>query len=237
MRGDLHGSGEVKLADDARLDALCGEYLLGSLRGAARRRFDRALRDEPRVAQRLERWQRMFTPRYSKMIEAQPSGDVWRRLERDLGLARYRMPWHRRVAFWRGWAAAATVALALAIGMQVLRPTPEPSAPIAILAGKAEAAQVTALLSRDGRTLELRAARPVVAGPTQSYELWLLPGGNAAPISIAVLGNLDARFAVPSALVGRLAAGAKLAVSVEPAGGSPTGAPTGPVILIGEITA
>jgi anti-sigma-K factor RskA len=32
-------------------------------------------------------------------------------------------------------------------------------------------------------------------------------------------------------------AGAKLAVSVEPAGGSPTGAPTGPVILVGEIRA
>jgi anti-sigma-K factor RskA len=29
----------------------------------------------------------------------------------------------------------------------------------------------------------------------------------------------------------------KLAVSVEPAGGSPTGAPTGAVILVGEITA
>jgi anti-sigma-K factor RskA len=119
----------------------------------------------------------------------------------------------------------------------MLGPAPEPSAPLAVLAGKAEAAQVTALLSRDGRTLELRAARPVVAGPTQSYELWLLPGGSAAPISIAVLGSLDARFAVPPALVGRLAAGAKLAVSVEPAGGSPTGAPTGPVILVGEITA
>jgi anti-sigma-K factor RskA len=236
MRGGLHGSREVRIADNARLDALCGEYLLGSLRGAARRRFERALREEPRVVQRLEHWQGMFTPRYSKMIAAQPSGNVWKRLERELGLARYRMPWHRRAAFWRAWAVAATAALALAIGMQVLRPAPEPSALIATLAGKAEAAQVTAFLSRDGRTLELRAARPVVAGPAQSYELWLLPPGGA-PISLAVLGSLDARFALPPAQVGRLSAGAKLAVSVEPAGGSQTGAPTGPVILVGEITA
>jgi anti-sigma-K factor RskA len=227
----------VKIADNGLLDALCGEYLLGTLRGAARRRFERALRDEPRVALRLDHWQGMFTPRYAKMIEAQPSGGIWKRLERELGLARYRTPWHRRAGFWRGWALAATAALALAIGLQTLRPAPEAAGPIAKLAGKAEAAQVTALLSRDGRTLELRAARPVVAGPTQSYELWLLPGANAAPISIAVLGSLDARFAVPPALVGRLAAGAKLAVSVEPAGGSPTGAPTGPVILVGDITA
>ena len=40
---------------DARpvLDALCGEYLVGTLRGAARRRFERALREEPLVGGRL----------------------------------------------------------------------------------------------------------------------------------------------------------------------------------------
>jgi anti-sigma-K factor RskA len=227
----------MRLADKALLDALCGEYLLGTLRGGARRRFERALRQEPRVALRLNHWQAMFTPRYSKMIEAQPSGGVWKKLERELGLARYRTPWHRRAAFWRGWAIAATAALALAIGLQVLKFGPEAPLPIATLAGKAEVSQVTALLSRDGRTLQLRAARPVVAGPKQSYELWLLPPGGAAPISLAVLGSLDARFALPPAQVGRLGAGAKLAVSVEPAGGSPTGAPTGPVILVGDITA
>src|SRR5262249_53422021 len=154
-----------------RLDALCGEYLLGTLRGSARRRFERALREEPRVAQRLAYWQGIFTPRDAKMIEAQPSGSVWKRLERELGLARYRGPWHRRAGFWRGWALAATAALALAIGLAVLRPGPEPAQPIATLAGKTEVAQVTALLSHDGRSLELRAARPVVAGPAQSYEL------------------------------------------------------------------
>ncbi len=33
----------------------------------------------------------------------------------------------------------------------------------------------------------------------------------------------------------KLRTGAKLAVSVEPAGGSLTGGPTGPVILVGEV--
>jgi anti-sigma-K factor RskA len=76
----------------------------------------------------------------------------------------------------------------------------------------------------------------VVAGPQQSYELWLLPEEGGAPISLAVLGSLDARFKLPEAQVSRVRSGAKLAVSVEPAGGSPTGGPTGPVILVGQIT-
>src|SRR5262245_27991385 len=139
----------MKLADDARLEPLCGEDLVGTLRGRARRRFERALREEPIVASRLAHWQGLFTPRYSKMIETQPSGSVWKRLERELGLARYRTPWHRRAGFWRGWAIAATLVLAVAIGLQVGIQVDWPGReaqaplPIARLAGQAEVSQVT----------------------------------------------------------------------------------------------
>lgn len=227
----------MKIENSPLLDALCGEYLLGTLRGPARRRFERALRSEPRAALRLQHWQRLFAPRYSAMIEVEPSAQVWKRLERELGLSRYRAPWHRRAAFWRGWAAAATAALLLAVGLQIWRPVEDRAPPVQIaeLAGQDPAARVTAALYPDRRTLELRAARPLVAGPAQSYELWLLPAEGGPPISLAVLGALDARFQLAAGHRERLRAGAKLAVSVEPPGGSPTGAPTGPVILIGEL--
>jgi anti-sigma-K factor RskA len=226
----------MKLAHRRELDALCGEYLLGTLRAGARRRFARALRDESLVAQRLGYWQRVFAVRYADHVAVTPDVRTWKRLEQTLNLARYRVPWYRRIALWQGWAAAATAALVLTIAVQVLRPSAMIElAAVAQLAAKGEAATVTALLSKDGRTLELRSARAIVAGPQQSYELWLLPAEGTAPISLAVLGQLDARFALPAAQIGRLRQGAKLAVSVEPAGGSPTGAPTGPVILVGEI--
>jgi anti-sigma-K factor RskA len=227
----------MKLENTPSLDALCGEYLLGTLQGRARQRFERALREEARVALRLRHWQDVFAPRYSKMVEVQPSPQSWNRLERELGLSRYRTPWHRRLGFWRGFAAAATAALALGIGFEMLRPlATEPAlTPIAQLEGKADAARVTAALSRDRNTLELHAARPVVAGPAQSYELWLIPAEGGTPLSLAVLGNLDARVPVAPALAKRLVPGAKLAITVEPAGGSPVPGPTGPVIAVGPI--
>jgi anti-sigma-K factor RskA len=228
----------MRLARHPKLDALCGEYLVGTLRGHARRRFERALKAEPLVAQRLTYWQRTFALPYTNKIEMQPAAQTWRRLESELQLARYRTPWWRGATFWRGWAVAATAALVLVVATQVALPPRAPAlAVIAQLEGKTEVARVTAQLSPDGRTLALRAARPVAAGPQQSYELWLIPAEGGAPISLAVLGQLDAQLSVPGAQVGRLKSGAKLAVSVEPAGGSPTGAPTGPVILIGEIKA
>jgi len=209
----------------AALDALCGEYLVGTLRGAARRRFERALREQPLVAQRLQHWRNNFTPRYARMIESQPSPQVWKRLEKTLGLVR--PPWFQRFR----WAIAVTAVLIVVIGLQLARQEAD-GVPIAELSGKA--ATVSAQLSRDGRTLVLRADRPVLAGPAQSYELWLLtPEGGV--LSLAVLGSLDARFEVPERYRGRLRG--QLAVSVEPSGGSPTGKPTGPVILVGPIKA
>src|SRR5918996_1156019 len=71
--------------------------------------------EERRVATRLAYWQRAYVPTPSKMIEVEPAARVWRQLERELQLARYRTPWHRRLGFWRGFAAAATAALALGI--------------------------------------------------------------------------------------------------------------------------
>jgi anti-sigma-K factor RskA len=226
----------MKLARHPQLDALIGEYVLGSLRGSARRRFERALREEPAVALRLRTLQRDFAPRYSERIAEAPAAGGWSRLQRELNLLRYRAPWHSRASFLRAWAFGATAALLLSAVLLVLRTTTETTlAPIAHLAMKGASPSVTAHLSADGRTLVLHADRPVVAGPLQSYELWLIPAEVGAPLSLAVLGQLEATLQMPAGHVGRLRKGAQLAVSVEPAGGSPSGAPTGPVILHGAI--
>ncbi|HEX5093582.1 MAG TPA: anti-sigma factor [Burkholderiales bacterium] len=229
----------MRIGSSPLLDALCGEYVLGTLRGPARRRLARARREEPQVAARLRYWEETFMPEYTTRFDVAPSKRTWRALERELGLARYRPAWYRRAGFWRNWALGATFALALAVGLRTPGPeSPQAPAwrPIAQLSAAGGGAPgVTAGLSADGGTLELRAARPVLAGSAQSYELWLLPAGGGAPVSLAVLGSLDARVALAPGRRPGLRAGAKLAVSVEPAGGSPTGAPTGPVILVGEV--
>jgi anti-sigma-K factor RskA len=226
----------MRLARHRQLDALIGEYMLGTLRGSARRRFERALREEPAVALRLRTLQQEFTPNYSEAIAETPRGGGWQRLERELNLSQYRARWYSRVSFLRGWAVGVTAALVLGLTLLALRATTETTlAPIAQLAMKGAPPSVTAAVSADRRVLELRAARPIVAGPLQSYELWVIPEGGA-PISLAVLGQLDGTLRVPEGHVERLRKGALLAITVEPAGGSPTGAPTGPVILAGVIS-
>jgi len=225
----------LKLAAHASLDAVCGEYLVGTLRGAARRRFERALADEPLVALRLAYWQRTMAVGYSPRIEVQPAAGGWRRLERELGLRALAPKWHQRLGLWRAWAGAATAALVIVVAVESWRPGAPPLATVALLEAGAGHANVTAQMSADHRVLVLSAARPVLASPQQSFELWLIPAGGA-PISLGVAGSLDTRFELRPALAAGIVAGAKLAISVEPAGGSPTGGPTGPVIAIGSVS-
>jgi anti-sigma-K factor RskA len=226
----------MKLARHPHLDALCGEYILGTMRGRPRRRFERALKEEPFVAARLAYWQRTHAPRPSDQMRIQPDPATWHRLENELGLAKYRQPWWRRSGLWRVWATVATAALVIVAGIEFQRwESPHQLVEVAKLGTKEQPNTVTASLSADREFLELRAARPIEAGPAQSYELWVIPKEGGAPLSLAVLGRLDARLVVPQGHRKRLQAGATLAVSVEPAGGSPTGAPTGPVIMTGAI--
>lgn len=226
----------MKLARHRQLDALIGEYMLGTLRGAPRRRFERALREEPTVALRLRTLQQEFTPSYSERVTQTLPVTGWERLVRELNLSQYRAPWYSRVSFLRGWALGVTAALVIGVALLTLRATTETTlTPIAQLAMKGAPPSVIAAVSADRRTLELRAARPIVAGPMRSYELWVIPEGGA-PLSLAVLGQLDGTLRVPEGHVNQLRKGAVLAISVEPIGGSPTGLPTGPVILTGAIS-
>ena len=87
-------------------------------------------------------------------------------------------------------------------------------------------------------TADRLAVHPVqeLAPTPQAHELWLLPSDGAAPISLGVLDPQgDTRRPLPADVAARLTPGAGLAVSLEPAGGSPTGAPTGPITYRGQL--
>ena len=86
------------------------------------------------------------------------------------------------------------------------------------------------LRAQDRNRIEITAlnAPPATAG--RAYELWLIPDADAPPQSLGLLPASGRQtVTVPAALR------TQLAVSIEPAGGSPTGLPTGPVIYRGVL--
>jgi len=63
----------------------------------------------------------------------------------------------------------------------------------------------------------------------------MLPGGKAAPVSMGLINTgKDQVMKLQPALAHKMGGAWGMAMSVEPMGGSPTGAPTGPVIFKGQ---
>ena len=227
-------------------DRLAAEYVGGLLRGPARRRFEALLPAHATLRGAVRAWQERLMPLTAVVEPQQPSAAVWKRIE-----ARIQGPssaatetvsgWWRQLAFWRGFSAIAGVAtLALAVLLANPGPvqppivvvlsaaTPAPGSP----AGTVAPASFVASISGDGRAMVTRPLINVSMEANRSLELWSLPP-SGAPRSLGVIAA-DKATVVQRGKV--LEGTAAFAVTLEPAGGSPTGAPTGPVLYVGKLS-
>src|SRR5262249_5255927 len=87
----------------------------------------------------------------------------------------------------------------------------------------------------DLRHLRATAGPGATPQPGKSYELWALPDNGAAPVSLGLIpavGAIDRDLT--DAQRAALRGASKVAVSLEPEGGSTTGAPTGPVLIVAD---
>lgn len=219
-------------------DRLAAEHVLGTLRGPARRRFEALLPAHPVLRSAVAAWQSRLLPLTGVVVPVAPSDAVWAALQKRLfapagdGVA---LPWWRRVALWQGVSVMASVA-ALALALRLAQPLPVQAPIVVVMAPNPAAAGVmqagfAAGIARDGRALVLQPINAVPAGAGRSFELWAVPA-QGAPRSLGLVDGLQATTVQRSALLENTAA---FAVSLEPAGGSPTGAPTGPVVSVGKL--
>lgn len=202
-------------------EALAAEYVLGVLDLSERTAVDDRLRRDTAFAARITAWETRLAGLNDGFAEV-PAPNLLPKIE-----ARLFPQVAKPARNWLGWLAGAAAAAAIAVVAVIVIPrTPAPEF-VATLAGEGQP-MVFAASYADGN-LTLTQTQGAVAGTGNDYELWLIVG-DAAPVS---LGLIDSP-AVTRAL-GTLHAGAIFAVSLEPTGGSPTGAPTGPVLVTGVV--
>ena len=232
-------------------DALAAQYVAGTLRAAARRRFEALLPGHPALRGAVADWQARLMPLTSVLRPEAPPARTWGRIEQRLWPASAAtaqpgstpavavLGWWQGLGFWRAASGLATVA---AVGLGVLLANPGPQAPpvVVVLQGTEAGGpglSLVASVSADGRALVTRPLQPVALEPGRVLELWAVPPAGA-PRSLGLISAAGAtvirRDKLPTALLDERNTAA-LAVSVEPPGGSPTGTPTGPVIYAGKM--
>ena len=224
-------------------DAVAAEYVLGVLDAGERQAAARRIEAEPDFARLVDAWEVRLAP-MAAAYPSEPAPDgakqaIDRRLfggQAVSGAAAAPGLW-QSLAFWRGLTVAALAALALAIAVPLMTPAPEgPRERLVASLAPQEQSNVHYFVVYDASTRDIGLSH--VTGDRASgrdFELWVIEGSNA-PQSVGVIpAGSSVHLAVDDELQRKIAAGAALAISLEPAGGSPTGAPTGPVVALGEL--
>lgn len=228
-------------------ELLAGEYALRLLEGEDLLAARRLLAEDPSFAADIARWEERFAPLADEVPDRPLPADLWARIEAAIGRSGAEpalLALRRKVRRWQAAAGvAAAAALAASVALLLPRTAPpvestpveQPTAPVLVASVATERSgslAVTYLPDR-GELLVVPAGLEVPAG--RARQLWLIPEGQA-PVSLGLVepGDLQPRrIAAPTAR--DFARGATIAVSDEPAGGSPTGQPTGEVLGAGVL--
>lgn len=220
----------MKSANRELVDRLAAEYVLGTLRGRARRRFERWL-VSPQVGEIVKAWEERLAGLEPRPERVAPPTTVWRGIENRLELRSL----GRRPAM-RWMAIAASLLFFATIGFFAIRDPQLPATQIASIQSDPQTIYWRVELLGDNQELavHVHVAHELAAG--KALELWVLPAqGN--PVSLGLLPTSgEARRPLTAAQRAALTGAKQLAVSLEPSGGSPTGLPTGPVLHVAALS-
>ncbi|MFZ5483957.1 MAG: anti-sigma factor [Pseudomonadota bacterium] len=229
-------------------ERLAAEYVLGTLAGPARKRFERLLREDAGLADRVRAWDARLQPLADSAPLVQPSPALLNRIEQQLGFAsataapassapppsppRRAAPgpsfWQRLFAPMPIGALALGVMLGLVVPRMLLAPSGDPAEQallpasyVGVLAD-AEGRHGLAISSlRQGRTVDVKQLQPVTLEPGQTLFLWAIDqAGRQRPVG--PLPNLKfGQAPLPDTSEKLFADVLELAVSVEPIGQTP----------------
>lgn len=209
--------------------ALAAEYALGTLRGPARLNFEQRIQREPALATLVARWQTLLSPLDNALTPVTPPERVWKKIQ--LSLPIQAAPRSKRWDY-LGWALAAGLAALLLVPRFISQP--QDFAPAVVLnAGQQGGGQWIVSMDSAKRHLRLTPLNPQALAVTNSLQLWAIPAGEK-PRSIGLVAAEKPTELTLNSMT--LAQGMTIAISLEPAGGSPTGQPTGPVLYSGQLT-
>ncbi len=207
-----------ELYDDEN-DLLAAEYVLGVLALVDRVAVEARLKTDQALSASVAAWEMRLHPLLDAVTPVDPSPNLLTRIEARLFPKAARKPW-----FAGFWALGGASLAAVLVAVFLFNATPTPTFTATLAANESDVSYLVQV-SDAGIQLTLSGPAPTEA---QSHELWLIVG-DAAPVSLGLIG------ANPLPLPATLAPGMILAVSLEPAGGSTTGAPTGPVVALGPL--
>lgn len=216
---------------EERKNALAAEYVLGTLHGRARIRFQRLLMQHRSLRHVLWQWESRLNSLGGGLLEIKPPAHLWRNIQKQLGFTDALLPDNviplpqRKTHTWHwltGFATAAAIVLAVLLFVPQSNVEPAQNQ-IAVVQG--EKAQALWLIELGKKELTVSVTDGFQSLPDHDYELWMIAADGRPPVSLGLLPKRG-KVTLPRLTLLDQVKVAALAVSLEPIGGSPNGQPT-----------
>jgi len=225
-------------------ELLCGEYVLGTMSGRARRRFEQLIEERAYLQEAVVVWERRFSPLAENIAAQTPRRRVWKKIKKDIAFDQKVQPHRTDKGLWRNsflWRSVAFVALSmcavLLLQQYVVSNDGSPAMPsyIAVLEANNRIPMFVATASRQSSNLTIKRMDSARMSMNKDLELWCYMKESDRPWSMGVLARKEETILPLDEHDWKTMAKTRsLAISVEPMGGSPTGSPTGPVMYQGN---
>ncbi len=243
---------------DDDIQAQAGEYVLGTLPAAERSDVERRLPIDAALRAAVEAWEERLHPLVALAPPAEPSRELWPRIEKSVGSTsnaagparqtatpskaapEQRTGWWNSLQLWRGLAGSGFAAAAVLAAVLVTRSF-APAVPqymVVLVAPQDKSpgwvVQTAARTSAGGAqqlSLIPLGNTPVPEG--RSLQFWTKANAWRGPVSLGLVTPGRA-IRVPIEQLPPLEADQLFELTLEPANGSPINRPTGPILFIGR---
>jgi anti-sigma-K factor RskA len=225
------------------LIATAGEYVAGLMSAGEQESFERRIATDADARRAVADWRERLLALDETATPVTPSDGLWPRIEQAVGSARPVVTgssgflsrlWQDVSALrWASLAsAAAALVLAVLLVAQPFGRNDRPTVVAVLTAPNTSEAGAIVEAFADGRVrvVPLRAI-PVPEGRT--LQVWTLWDRQVGPRSVGLMPRAEARDYATSGMP-RPVDQQLYEITLEPAGGSPTGRPTGPILYVGR---
>jgi anti-sigma-K factor RskA len=224
------------------MGAEVGEYVLGLMSDDERAAFEARLATDAELRRLVAAERDRFLELDLTASGPEPDESLWQRIEHGMSvapsnvvdLARVRQAattvpsaGPSRRGFWQGFAAASILGL---VGggvayMQIKLPAPR----LIVVLLNDQAQPVSIVETLDDKRIRVVPLINIDVPANRSLQVWTLPDPTMGPVSMGLLDAVRATLlegpVLPTPKLNQL-----YEITLEPAGGSPTGRPTGPII-------
>jgi anti-sigma-K factor RskA len=217
------------------IDRLAASYVLGTLQGGARRRFESVMYSQPAVAAAVASWTEQMSPLLTTLVPMTPSQSVWTSIAKA---TKINTP-TTKTSWWHRWLApicaplpAGALALGVALGVvapalwqaQTLsqRQAVLPESYVGVLATPEGKTGLTVSSLRQGKIVELQQTKVATLPAEKTLYLWRIDKAGQVTAVAAIPNEKWGKITLAESAEAVFFSAVELAVSIEPIGSAPS---------------